>query len=42
MTQGGHEMMVNGGVCWGDQDGEGFEHGYLRQLSVIGQCENSP
>jgi hypothetical protein len=44
MTQGGHEMMVSRGrgMLGRPEDGDAFEHGYLRHLSVIGQYENSP
>jgi hypothetical protein len=44
MTQGGHEMMVSQerGMLGRPEDGEAFEPGYLRHLSVIGQCKEFP
>jgi hypothetical protein len=37
MTQGGQEMMVSRGlgVLGRPEDGEAFEHGYLRHLLLI-------
>jgi hypothetical protein len=44
ITQGGYEMTVRQGrgMLGRTGDGGAFEHGYLRHLSNIGQCEKYP